>query len=770
QRIKTERRLLDFADLEWRAYRLLVSGDNALWVQYKLDRRIDHLLIDEFQDTNPTQWQLVLPLLEELAAGDPERARSVFLVGDAKQSIYGFRRANPEVQKTAAAWLDERLGGGEHRLDASRRSSPAIIDVVNRIFGEGPLHDALPDFETHDTHLKALWGRFELLPLVTPDGQPDTTPDTRPALRDPLREPRPDPDEDLHHEEGRRIAARIRELVATGTVIGEGDRARTLDYGDVFILTRSRTHIGAIERALHEAGIPYLSADRGTLLEHLEIRDLEALLRILITPFDDLALAQVLKSPLFGADDADLERIATTQGKGWYERLRTLAEHLPDDHRLAIAAARLARWRELAGHLPVHDLLDRIFLEGDVPARYQTGSSEENAPRVAANLGRFLELALEVDSGRYPSLVHFLWRLRTLRDAGQEAPDAPPLRGAGRRVRLLTIHASKGLEAPVVFLVDSAGVNRNNRDTHTALVDWPADAARPRLIQLVQRSAERDRTSAERLDRAQTARQREEANLLYVALTRARQVLIVSGSGREPAGWYGQIHERLTDFLPEDDAGRWVHERNAMPPAASTETVVPREIDVPPALARPMFADASGNVAPSATAGGVEVDEDALARGIAIHRLLEWLSDGVPATEAALRLMLGMETAPDPRALDEWLTEATATRESPALAELFDPARFERAWNEVPLLYSDGARRVHGSIDRLIDDGDRLLIVDYKTHRIGAGAEDAVAARYHEALALYARGVQRLWPQRRVETALVFTATRRLVNVAWRDA
>ena len=187
QRIKGERRLLDFADLEWMAYRLLNRADHAQWVQFKLDRRIDHLLVDEFQDTNPTQWRLLLPLLEEMAAGEAERPRTVFLVGDAKQSIYRFRRAAPELLAAADHWLQARLGAHRHPLHASRRSAPAVIETVNRVFGDGPLADSLEAFTPHDTHHGALWGRVEVLPLAPPPEAPEP-----PAgLRHPLERPRP---------------------------------------------------------------------------------------------------------------------------------------------------------------------------------------------------------------------------------------------------------------------------------------------------------------------------------------------------------------------------------------------------------------------------------------------------------------------------------------------------------------------------------------------------------------------------------------------------
>ncbi|HEY3487289.1 MAG TPA: UvrD-helicase domain-containing protein, partial [Gammaproteobacteria bacterium] len=166
QRIKQEQRLLDFDDLEWKTFCLLHHRDHALWVQYKIDQKIDHLLIDEFQDTNPTQWRLLLPLLEETAAGAAHRQRSIFLVGDSKQSIYGFRRADPELQTAASVWLQHNLGAREFPLDKSRRSADAIIQTLNHVFGATDLGRQLGSFHPHSTHRDALWGQVEILPLL----------------------------------------------------------------------------------------------------------------------------------------------------------------------------------------------------------------------------------------------------------------------------------------------------------------------------------------------------------------------------------------------------------------------------------------------------------------------------------------------------------------------------------------------------------------------------------------------------------------------------
>jgi ATP-dependent helicase/nuclease subunit A len=843
QDIKEELRTLDFTDLEWRAYRLLNHGDHALWVQYRLDSRIEHLLIDEFQDTNPTQWRLILPLLEELAAHGGREGRSVFLVGDTKQSIYGFRRADPRLQATAAEWLTTRLDGRQETLDWSWRSSPAVMDFVNRVFKGSPsLAEALPDFRPHATKLEDLWGRVEVWPLIEAEDSAEEAPPA--GLRDPLTTPRPDQGESLHAREGARIAGRIREMVAGGLVVGRGEQARPIHYGDITILVRNRTHVGAIEDALRDAGIPYLSAARGELLEHLEVRDLEALLRVLITPHDDLALAQVLRSPLFAVDHGELERLAHTGSGPWYERLEALARishhpstaaadplavtgrapssrldvvsatpapssgprapsqrrldalatnsgeicglapDLPGSSPLRRAAEKLSRWRAWSGALPVHDLLDRIFLDGNVLARYAAGSRPDRVPTVMASLIRFLELALEVDSGRYPSLVHFLARLRGLRDQADAAPDTPPVRGAAHRVRIMTIHAAKGLEAPVVFLADAAAVPKDSK-TYESLVDWPAGEDRPRLMQLLPKSDDLDRITREALEAWKAARNREDANLLYVALTRARQLLIVSASARSQseAGWYARIREALAPGdvpggIPgryEED-GTWTHEVGTKPGVESADTreragarPVPAGLSSPMACALPEREIAPSRAAAAFAEGARDDgDDDARLRGVAIHRLLEWLAGGDEGTDEGLGRRLAAELGLEPGhpELTGWLAEARAVVRDPGLAAVFAPAPGTRDYCEVALQYTDAdGQAVYGIIDRLRVGPERILLIDYKTHRVtDEAAARRLAEGYAAPMALYAEGVRRLWPGRTVESRLLFTHIRKMVK------
>ena len=772
QRIKTERRVLDFADLEWKAYRLMHHGDHALWVQYKLDQRIDHILVDEFQDTNPTQWHLLFPLLQELAAAEGERARSVFLVGDGKQSIYRFRRADPQLFPAAQTWLSEHLSADAHGLAASWRSAPVIIDFVNRLFESGPLHAALAEFPYHSTHRSELWGAVAVLPLVTSNDE-DTAPPALTALRNPLLQPRVIREDRRYAREGALIAARIRRLIDDQTPVAHGGAARTLRYDDVMILVRQRTHLPAYGQALRDAGIPYLSANRGTLLQCVEIQDMKNLLTTLIVPYDNLALAAVLRSPLFACSDDDLIALAQyPTHTHWFERLLELGPRRATGTPLARAAMHLARWQQRAGQRPVHDLLDLIYSEGNVLARFDAAFPAHLKPRVRANLTRFLELALEVDSGRYPSLSAFLHRLRTVESDEDDAPDEAPVAAAEGGVRILTVHAAKGLEAPVVFLADAASVGRNNR-AYQALVRWPTLAAAPSQFFLAGKGSELDRVSAALLDEQRREEAREQANLLYVALTRAQQYLFISGcepQHRDERGWYGLIAAQLGD--PGEIAAQgWHIEQGAAPAIAPLAQTLRATPPIDPRLAQPIrMPPRDIEIAPSRRDAGNATgdgDEDGRERGRAIHRFLELLcSEGrCAAAEAQRRVAyeLGLD-AIDAR-LAAWWQEAAAVYQEPALKMLFDDAYYDAAYNEVPMHYRQNDGVVYGVIDRLVISGDRCVVVDYKTHRGAADDPQRHAALFQEQLRLYAEGVALLWPDKKVEPYLLFTVNRRLYSL-----
>ena len=780
QHIKAERRVLDFADLEWKTYQLLHRSDHAEWVQYKLDQRIDHILIDEFQDTNPTQWRMLVPLLEELSAGESERRRSVFLVGDVKQSIYRFRRADPALFAAAHQWLESRTQAERHSLAASRRSAPAVIELVNAVFGGDPMAARLSDFSPHTTHLRDTPGAVELIPLV------DTIEDGRESadagLRDPLSAPlRDDNDRRQHFREGRLIAARIQGLLEARTPVYDRDGdCRPIGYGDVLILLRSRTHLAAYEEALRHAGIPYLSSGAESLLDTLEIRDMVALLETLTSPQNNLALATTLRSPLFACSDTDLIHVAHHAPRGgggsgaWDEALAAAAESLSPDAPLARAHRWLTHWRSLADQLPVHDLLDRIYCDANVLERYRLAFPAHLSARTESNLLRLIALALEVDSGRYPSLGLFLARLRRLQQFAPDALEAPADAQSGKAVRLMTIHGAKGLEATAVFLADAARVPRPNT-AFRALCEWDADQARPAHLILLGRQADLDTWTRERIDNETREERREDANLLYVALTRARQYLFISGCapGRgDDHGWYGVVAAHLVEPDTREAA---IPPATEAPPSTLAVDARPSDAGLSPSaplpdprLARPLTEPVAAAVlTPSHATAVAEGSDDqdtqgsGALRGTVIHRMLDRLTAhraAAPADRDVLFDEVARELGyhADDAEFAAWWIEACAVVDAPEWRELFDPHRYLSAYNEVPLSYVADGKPVQGVIDRLVVRDEGIDVIDYKTHT-GTFDPAQLVERYTGQLRLYAEGAARLWPGRPVRSLLLFT-------------
>jgi len=785
QTLKQQQRLLDFTDLEWRSYKLLQDSDNAEWIQYKLDQKIQHLLIDEFQDTNPTQWQLILPLLEEMAAAKSEQPRSVFLVGDEKQSIYSFRRAKPELQQQASTWLSKHLSAQAFPLNKSWRSSPAIIHTVNEVFLQAEYKYKLPAFVEHETHHQTLAGKVEALPLwkINDEKAEENEHSAEPIYcRNPLQQARPEAT-GIHQKEARQIAQHIQQLINSGTAIDEDGQPRAVNYNDIFILVRKRAHVAEYERALREAGIAYLGTNRGTFLSCLEIKDMEALLDTLLTPFNNLALAQVLKSPLFSASDNDLQLIASHKShKHWFNRLEALSEELSEHHPVSRAWHCLSQWRELTDKIPVHDLLDKIFSDADILERYRLATPEPLQARVQANLTLFLEMALDLDSGRYPSLMHFLFYLRSLKNTQSDAPDEAPMETREPRVRIMTIHASKGLEAPVVYLADTISVNRDKSSLST-LVNWPVEQKQPENFLLLPPSKQQDSFTQTLKQINQEAQQKEDANLLYVAITRARQYLFISGCmpDRGPfINWYQPVFTALQTLTGVEDDEHLIYEfaeqQTCPPKALKNETVTDRLINIDPALRQkiPSANKPVSIIAPSYSdrqhyqVDEQSLDEDAQQRGIAIHRMLELLNKNPQIPEKKLLQQLQLELqVTDMTQLEDWSDIAICNFTHTDLEHIFKPENPLQTYNECSLQFMLNDKLVYGIVDRLIVFSNEVFIIDYKTHHHAQKNNlDEISQSYQQQMQLYANGVRQLWPDKSVRAFLLYTECMHLFEVS----
>ncbi len=802
--IKREQSLLDFDDLEWHAAALMSDDASAAYVQRRLDARYQHILVDEFQDTNPLQWMVLKRWLliytedADLAAARP----SVFIVGDPKQSIYRFRRAEPRLFNAARAFLKNDYGAMVLRTDETRRVAPALMDELNTAFVRGTFSLFHP--HRSDSHAEGEAWRLPLISRAVEAQSTDEAEANAPlVLRDVLTTPRAEKPEDLHDVEARAIVDALRAIVGRRMIDDTHGGRRLARWGDVMILARKRSRIAPIENALRASGIAYASARRGGLLETLEASDLCALLQVLVAPFSDLALAQTLRSPLFGCSDDDLIRLASLARElpddphpHWWSRLETLAAHddpSADTSTLARAHRLLSSWRVAAATLPAHDLLDRIVHEGEWNPRNVAATVPEMRDQVRANLSAYLELALAQDSGRFPSLPRFIDELTALARIADDAPDegaadhesdmdageveseeesaASRAHGNANAVRILTVHGAKGLEAPIVVIAD-AHPKRSSKKSNDVLIAWPPDSDAPLHLSVFgkveQRGAKRDM----HFEREAEFSEAEDWNVLYVAATRAREVLLIAGcvpgKADDHDSWYRRLESLSEWSSPLDGAAGDVG--HSLDDASTPETSIRVAVFSPPLLsigkrridddARAI--DVAGDDAAHDARDDAADNERARRIGIALHRVLERQGRFASSQgfDRAQSVTIAMHCGLSASAAAMVADRAARMWSAPELRRFFAPAQYAAASNEFELLTSDGQLM---RIDRLVEfaahasnpSGRReVWVLDYKSQHRSAHGD--VAPAYVEQLARYRREVASLYPHHVVRSALIF--------------
>ena len=771
-REKQRRGLVDYDDLIDKALDLLRNTD-AAWVHFKLDLGIDHLLIDEAQDTSTKQWEIVERLVAEFTAGAGARpgTRTIFAVGDEKQSIFSFQNAAPqkfaEMQKYFRKKHEDSGLKFEYRqLEHSFRSCESVLGAVDIVFKDIagsvtsdsqngiPAHIALPD---------------------APPGMVEVWDTIKPEKREPI-EGWDAPFDNVSEVSprvklARRIARTVRRLIDAREPVGL-DR-RPARYGDVLVLVRQRGSLfEAIIRALKNEGVEVAGADRLVLTEHIAVMDLMALADALLLPHDDLALAAVLRSPLFGFSDDDLFKIAVDRGR---KTLRSsLAEH--SGTKCSEASARLETLAHMARRATPFAFFAHILGADGGRRRFlaRLGLEANDA------LDEFLNLALDYERHEAPSLQGFLaW----LREARAEIKRDMEIKRD--EVRVMTVHGAKGLEAPIVILADT--------------ITPPEGPRHPRLVKLADGPLIWIGRKANDVAPVATARAlylRDAADeyrrLLYVAMTRAADRLIVCGAegvrGRPPGCWYDLVRGPLAELLVEeqhDGETVWRYRKSASSDAApspsdakqdakSERPALPRWLrELAPAqtpLPVPLSPSAAFDeeIARSAPAGSSALDrQKALERGRLVHRLMQSLPD-IPAErqQAAAAHYLGNATTHFDAAECAMLVQQTlAILADPALAEIF--AAGSRA--EVPIVgriaATDGTPlHVSGQIDRLAVIDSAVLIADYKTDRFPPDTLDEVEP-YVAQLALYRAVLTRLYPGKTIRAALVFTEGPKLMEI-----
>ncbi len=760
QKLKFDRGMLDFADLEWHTYLLLHKHGSAEWIQYKLDQQIEHILIDEFQDTNPTQWNLLLPLLEELAANLQTGNKSLFFVGDTKQSIYGFRRANPQLQFTAFKWAQQNLDAKRLETSQSFRSSPAIIKLVNKVF-DGKKEDPLLDkFHNHEAKRTELWGSARINPLIVPD---DITKDSQ-EFRNPLLEARTNSESSRHYLEGKAVAKQIKALIENSTPILDQQQTRAVCYGDMMILARSRTHLSQLELALRDQYIPYRSISDNEFLDQLEVQDVLALLTYLIQPYNDLALAQVLRSPCFGVSDDDLMKIADCKAETWHEKLTAHVANKPVPL-LKQAYQQLQKWSALVNRMPVHDLLDRIYFDINIFERYASSCSPTKRPHVRANLTYMLELALDLNAGRYSSIQSFL---ASIQDLGPGNTFAGHARQDNEdEVQIMTTHAAKGLESPVVFLVDT-GSPPPDRRAYQTVVNWPPNAARPDQFFIVGRKENIDLNTQQVLEQQRETERREELNLLYVALTRAKQYLFVSGvqmKRNQKKNWLSIIEQALEDVSQEPESNAWVFDYGE-PPVVTTELLdkaLPTVSSIPN-MNQPFAPVTEQN---TTTDDLPTVDTEAADYGTLVHKLLELAdrdtlrrSNTSHAELDALRVEVefGLKREIGAEGFSTAVREVRKCLTAPELRNVFPSPPGENILTEASVCFIEKGEVFYRIIDRLIVTENSAWVIDFKTSSaVTMETMPQQAARYRQQIAHYISAVKKLYPGKKIRASILFT-------------
>ncbi len=788
RREKQERGLLDYDDLIDRTLEMLDRVSSG-WVHYKLDRGVDHVLIDEAQDTSPRQWDIVAHIISEFTSGAGARdglVRTVFAVGDEKQSIFSFQGAAPREFDLRRRELKRKFEDAGLKFDPvsftySFRSGPAILQSVDHVFREQEIYRSIHSVDTgypiHHALEDAGPGLIDLWDLAEADDRQDIEGWRAPFDGVSLTSP--------EVKLARRIQAEIKALVESGAMTGSKSARRPLRYGDMLVLVRRRGNaFDAVIQALKHAGIPVAGADRLKLTEHIAIIDLMNLADALLLPQDDLALAVALKSPLFGLSDDDLFKLSRDR-KG---SLRTaLTARAATDGLLRDVLWRLEQCERRSSETPFAFFAWLLGGDGGRARILRRLGHEANDA-----LDEFLELALNYERKAPASLQGFMaW----LRAADTEVKRDMEI--SRDEVRVMTVHGAKGLEASVVFLVDTTTspsdtqrlklikLPQGNAGPHApGVVVWAGKKAEDPVVVGNARQAMLDDTEDEY------------RRLLYVAMTRAADRLIVGGcmpgnmKNVRPFSWYDLIRKGLDNSgLPlqeiETAAGtvkRYTRAEDTTPaaglataPATAAPIVLPGWLLTPALpetsaqnLLRPSEA-ADGDGHPVRTGESVMRRARALQRGTLVHRLLQSLPDiaAERRRDAALAYLARNAegwTADEQHALAE---DALALIADARFAAVFAPGSRAEV-SIVGRLDRPGgpASLVSGQIDRLVVTDHEVLIVDFKTNHAPPSDPAEAPRAYVRQLALYRAILGKLYPQLPVRTALLWTETLDLMEIS----
>ncbi|MEM0898873.1 MAG: double-strand break repair helicase AddA [Pseudomonadota bacterium] len=821
--LKQRRGFLDFTDLIEKTHNLLSRSDIGPWIRYKLDYGIDHILLDEAQDTGPLQWKIIDLLSEDFFDGESSRPeeRTIFVVGDEKQSIYSFQGADPRQFSYWKHQYIEKTNNAGRPLDevdmpASFRSTSDVLKAVDHVFANDAHNNGL-SFDKkvvqHTSLRVAQPGRVELW--------------------EPTKSEKEDPPDNWLEPENDKIdgAVQLATRIATDIErkLREAYRIRSLgrpaQAGDFLILVRKRSgaFIKELSRRLKENGVEVAGADRLDMFAHPACRDLVALGRALLDIRDDLSFAELIKSPVFNGTENDLFALTQAWDRGNESLFQALARLGEGDTRFGNWAQQFAQWRTLASEKPVYEFYAHVLLVDGVAKKLigRLGPETEDV------LDEFLNEAIKIENVSASSLQEFMRSFETSTRVIKRELDQ-----ASHQVRVMTIHAAKGLEAPIVYVIDDGSAAVTSQDSKTKYSEIPdviSDFDDAPIILAAGRKAEHPQKLADRLELQNQEKVGEYRRLLYVATTRAADELIITGyrglnssnnKQNDPAKltWFDMARAELIDApdapaLVISDYGfpAWRYEIDA---SAGEATKIGKSDDEPPGSRSPeditwMHTPAAAEppaprpLQPSGTSAlvleksvadktaavatepfsllqqlqsntdlGSNRDQKIIKsarRGTAMHRLLEKIGEVEPAKREATAAdyLRSVHAAWSDSEIDRMVQDALATLKMFADHENSSGVRSS---NEVAVMgtinFRGEERAVSGVIDRLVVTEREVQIIDFKTSLRPPSSLGDVPDHHRLQIALYRELLAPIYLDHQITGKLVYTSGPVVINLA----
>lgn len=766
QALKKAQLAIDYDDMILKTVQLLGPSGMPGYVNWKLDRRFDHALVDEAQDTNEAQWEIIGRLVEDYFEQEASRTRTMFVVGDYKQAIYGFQGTDPRVFEKQAKRI-EPLTKAQGRpldkvdLDLSFRSGPAILQFVDAFIA-----DATPealgltdDVPSHRPSRATDPGEVVLWPLLVPPEVDEEAEDSE----------EPEENDDADRRMAIWLADRISEWLTPGPKrLWLPAKGRYAKPDDILILLRQRSSLmGLLVGRLHENNVPVAGVDRLLLTEPLAVLDLLALIHFAVQPEDDLTLATLLVSPFIGWDHEDIRLLGGGKPGLW----EALGKAALTDMKAAEARRFLSAVLSQADRAGPYEFLDTI-LSGQLDGRRKLLA--RLGPQANDPIDELLGQALLFEGDHPPALAGFLSWIEA--DGAIVKRDSESSSGM---LRLMTIHGSKGLEAPVVVLADAG---RQPQGDKSGFINVVLDGGHE--VPLPYSSKEMPAPIAYAVELNAAEKEAEDLRLLYVALTRPADHLFIGGAVGPAAArrlgtdkdksWHGRLSRVMSGLEPDRielpggeglrlRAGLWTDAADPMDgqisPAAAAHAVVTLNLDPAPALGNP-WRPLIPSALPEAPGDGptAAAAREAALRGTLIHRLFERLP-AVPEAnrEATARRWLEMQGA-DNHA-DSILAHVLSLLADPRHSALFGP----NALAEAPIAGLVGTRAIAGTVDRLLIEDHRVLVVDFKTGIFVPANLELTPLSHRKQMAAYVAVLSQVFPDRPVEAGLLYTAGPKLI-------